>query len=367
MNPNFKSGKTYLRAYSMTEDKSILIKNIYYMLAYAFGTFKSGEYENIETEKFDNIHNLFAALLSKGIGKQLKQGLYREYLNQKEDLAVVRGKIDLTGSIKNLVSKKQVLTCEYDVLSENNLLNRIVKTTVFLLLKKADVEQKYKDTLKKEMLYFSNVDTIDLRTVRWSSIRFQRGNNSYRILIGICWLIIEGMLLTTDNGDYRLSSVINERPMHQLYEKFLLGFYAKECPQVKTSSSEISWALDDENRFLLPTMQSDVMLSKGNTVLIIDAKYYGRIMMQQFNVSKLRSAHLYQIFSYVKNKDAEFAEQNHSVSGMLLYASTREAIQPDCTYMMSGNKISVRTLDLNKDFSVISSYLKAIVEGHFGE
>lgn len=118
MNPNFKSGKTYLRAYSMTEDKSILIKNIYYMLAYAFGTFKSGEYENIETEKFDNIHNLFAALLSKGIGKQLKQGLYREYLNQKEDLAVVRGKIDLTGSIKNLVSKKQVLTCEYDVLSE---------------------------------------------------------------------------------------------------------------------------------------------------------------------------------------------------------------------------------------------------------
>ena len=74
-----------------------------------------------------------------------------------------------------------------------------------------------------------------------------------------------------------------------------------------------------------------------------------------------------ELFSYVKNKDAEFAEQNHSVSGMLLYASTSEAIQPDCTYMMSGNKISVCTLDLNKDFPVISSYLKAIVEEHFGK
>lgn len=76
---------------------------------------------------------------------------------------------------------------------------------------------------------------------------------------------------------------------------------------------------------------------------------------------------IYIKFFLIKNKDAEFAEQNHSVSGMLLYASTSEAIQPDCTYMMSGNKISVCTLDLNKDFSVISSYLKAIVEEHFGK
>lgn len=349
----------------MTEDKSILIKNIYYMLAYAFSAFNLGEYKDIETEKFENIHNLFAALLSKGIGKQLKQGLYREYLNQKEDLAVVRGKIDMTGSIKNLVSKKQVLTCEYDVLSENNLLNRIVKTTVFLLLKKADVEQKYKDTLKKEMLFFSNVDTIDLRTVRWSSIRFQRGNNSYRILIGICWLIIEGMLLTTENGDYRLSSVINERSMHQLYEKFLLGFFAKECPQVKTSSPEIRWALDDESHFLLPKMQSDIMLSKGNTVLIIDAKFYGKTIAHQFNSNSLHSANLYQIFTYVKNKDAEFTNNDYCVSGMLLYAATNEILQPDFTYMMSGNKISARTIDLNQDFSTISSKLKNIVYEHF--
>lgn len=34
------------------------------------------------------MHNLFAAILAKGIGRQLKQGLYREYLNRKEDVAV---------------------------------------------------------------------------------------------------------------------------------------------------------------------------------------------------------------------------------------------------------------------------------------
>jgi 5-methylcytosine-specific restriction enzyme subunit McrC len=50
---------------------------------------------------------------------------------------------------------------------------------------------------------------------------------------------------------------------------------------------------------------------------------------------------------------------------MLLYAATDEAIQPDNRYRMSGNQISVKTLDLNKNFSEISAQLNRIVEDHF--
>ena len=99
------------------------------MLSYAFTTLNQGGYEDVATEEFENIHNLFAAILAKGIGKQLKQGLYREYLNRKDDITVVRGKIDMPGTIRNRLSRKQVLTCEYDELSENNLFNQILKTT----------------------------------------------------------------------------------------------------------------------------------------------------------------------------------------------------------------------------------------------
>ena len=114
----------------MTKDKSIFIKNIYYMLSYAFTTLQQSDDDKIATEEFENMHNLFAAILSKGIGRQLKQGLYREYMNRKEDLPVMRGKIDMPGTIKNKIEKKQRLTCEFDELSENNLLNQILKTTV---------------------------------------------------------------------------------------------------------------------------------------------------------------------------------------------------------------------------------------------
>ena len=62
----------------MTKHNNHFIKNIYYMLSYAFTTLSQGGYENISTEEFSNIHNLFAAILAKGIGRQLKQGLFRE-------------------------------------------------------------------------------------------------------------------------------------------------------------------------------------------------------------------------------------------------------------------------------------------------
>ena len=349
----------------MIKDKSIFIKNIYYMLSYAFTTLNQGGYENVATEEFDTLHNLFAAILAKGIGRQLKQGLYREYLNRKEDVAVVRGKIDMPGTIQNRLARKRVLTCEYDELSENNLLNQILKTTVMILLRHAKVDTEYKTNLKREMLFFSNVDIIDPASIHWDSIRFQRNNNTYRMLVSLCQLVLEGMLLTTDDGEYRLATFIDEQRMSRLYEKFILEFYAKECPQVKATASQIPWALDDGIGTMLPIMQSDIMLSQGNKVLIIDAKYYTHTTQVQYDVHTLYSNNLYQIFTYVKNKDTEFGEKPHTVSGMLLYARTDETIQPDNVYQMSGNKISVKTLDLNLDFSTIAAQLNAIVEEHF--
>ncbi len=349
----------------MRKDKSIFIKNIYYMLSYAFTTLKQGGYEDVAAEKFENIHNLFAAILAKGIGRLLKQGLYREYLTHKEEAAVVRGKIDIPGTIRNRFARKCMLTCEYDELSENNFLNQILKTTVMILLRHARVDQKHKSDLKKEMLFFSHVDIINPVTIRWSAVRFQRNNHTYRMLISLCQLILEGMLQTTDAGEYKLASFIDEQRMSRLYEKFILEYYTKECPQVKAAASQIPWALDDGVGTLLPVMQSDIMLTQGSRVLIIDAKYYTHTMQTRYDAHTLHSNNLYQIFTYVKNKDIALGEEPHTVSGMLLYAATEEAVQPNHSYHMSGNKISVKTLDLNREFSDIAAQLKAIVEEHF--
>ena len=90
------------------------------MLAYAFQILKPERYENIDKTSFDNIHNMFASILAGGIGKQLKQGLYREYVEHRETVLTVRGKIDMPETVKNRIQHKRVISCEYDELSENN-------------------------------------------------------------------------------------------------------------------------------------------------------------------------------------------------------------------------------------------------------
>lgn len=337
------------------------------MLSYAFQTLNQENYRDVATESFDEMYNLLAAILAKGIGIQLKQGLYREYINSEENLSVMRGKINIGGTIKNRLVHERLLMCEFDELSENNILNQIIKTTVVLLLKNAKVQSNYKEDLKKKMLFFSNVDILDPKLIKWSLIRFHRHNHTYRMLLSICQLIIEGMLITTVSGEYRLASFIDEQRMCRLYEKFIFEYYKRHYPTLKVTSSQIPWFVDDGIRMMLPVMQSDIYLQRNNIVLIIDAKYYGHVTQVQYDTHTLHSNNLYQIFTYVKNKDYEFGDTEHTVSGLILYAKTEESIQPNNTYQMHGNQIRVSTLDLNLPFESIAEQLDEIVVSHFGD
>ncbi|MFC2662118.1 MAG: 5-methylcytosine-specific restriction endonuclease system specificity protein McrC [Eubacterium sp.] len=360
----------------MNKNVHIRIKNIYYMLCYAFTTLREDSYADIGKEQFDKIYDLFAAILAKGIGVQLKQGLYKEYVNHVEDLPVIHGKISMPGTIRNRMNQRMAVTCDFDELSVNNIMNQILKSTAYLLLRQKDVKEKYKAELKREMLLFSEVDKVDLRQVRWRDLQFQRNNRTYSLLIGICQMLAEGSLMTTERGEYHLASFIDDQRMCRLYEKFILEYYAQEYSWVNGFSSkalQIPWALDDGNGARLPVMQTDITLTYGNRMIIIDAKYYSRTMQNNYDTLTLHSGNLYQIFTYVKNqaeleKEKEKVQKGagHEVFGMLLYAKTDEEVVPDNVYQMSGNRISVKTLDLNQEFSRIAAQLDEIVKEYFG-
>jgi len=332
------------------------------MLSYAFSILKQSNIEKVSGETFDNIHNLFAAILGNGIGQQLKQGLYREYILKNDDLPVLRGKIDIPGTIKKRLCRTQKIACEFDELSENNIFNQILKTTVLLLIKNKNVAPKYKNDLKQKILFFSNVNVLDPRSINWSKICFQRNNHTYRLLISLCQFIMEGMLLNKENGEQKLASFIDEQHLSRLYEKFILEYYRKHYPELNANASQIPWAVDDDYRTMLPAMQSDITLSCGRKTLIIDAKYYGQNTQSQYDKHTIHSHNLYQIFTYVKNKTLQPGFTDHEISGLLLYARTTAAVQPDGDFSMSGNRISVKTLDLNQPFENIARQLDKTAE-----
>lgn len=342
----------------------IRIQNIYYMLAYAFQVLNEQGYKSIATEDFDNTAELCAAILSRGISTQIKRGLGKEYISETEALSALRGKIDISESIKTQAFQRRQLICSYDEFSVNSYMNRIIKSTVLLLLR-ADIAKSRKKELRKLLVYFDDVSVIDLHSVNWN-MQYNRNNQTYRMLISVCCLVVKGLLQTQADGSTKLMDFLDEQRMHRLYEKFILGFYRREYPQITANASQIPWQLDDDMNSMLPIMQTDIMLSYRDKTLIIDAKYYAHSMQIQYDRHTLHSGNMYQIFTYVKNKEIELTDKPHEVSGMLLYARTDEDVYPENEYHMSGNRIEVRTLNLDGDFSMIRSQLDGIAEKYLG-
>ena len=340
----------------------IRVRNLFHMLAYAFSALTEQGYRSVATEDFDNAAELCAAVLERGVSLQLKRGLGQEYVSRTEARSSLRGTIKVTESVKSQAIWRRQLVCSYDEFSVDTTMNRVIRATVALLVR-SDISRARKKSLKKLMVYFANVRDIDLHTVDWN-MRYDRNNRTYRMLMAVCWLVVKGLLQTQSDGATRMMDFFDEQRMCRLYEKFILEYYRREHPRLRASASFVEWALDDGMSEGLPAMRSDITLSAGGRVLIIDAKYYASTMQSNFNKRTVHSGNLYQIFAYVKNKQAalERVGERVEVSGMLLYAATDEEVQPDVTYRMSGNQIGVRTLDLDRPFEEIRAQLDGIAD-----
>lgn len=331
------------------------------MLAYAFRTLEADGYQAMSFETFEHVDDLLAAILALGIAGQIKRGLGRDYLTKQEPLSSPKGRLDIAETLKKRSFLKKRIDCEFDELSENIYFNRILKTAANFLLHSDSVRQEQKSELKKVLFFFHGVDVLRLHEIRWFRMKFHRNNATYKMLMHICYLVLEGFLPDTRDGTKK-SRRFKEEVLCQLYERFLLAYYKKEHPELRVSSPYITWAIDDGVTDLLPAMKTDITLDFAGRTLIIDAKFYKKTMQVRYDRQSVYSHNLYQIFSYVKNKDQD---NTGSVAGLLLYAKTDEEVTPDCSYRMSGNRIDVKTLDLNVEFPLVKCQLADIVNDVF--
>ena len=86
----------------------IPIENIYYMLSYYFKfDALNNKIKNIDNiENYDNIAELTAQILFRGVNILLKIGLSKEYILYSEPLSTLKGKIDISNSIKTMSMHK---------------------------------------------------------------------------------------------------------------------------------------------------------------------------------------------------------------------------------------------------------------------
>lgn len=332
------------------------------MLTYAFKELKHNNYEYIEGEYFDNIYDLFAEILSKGISYLLKQGLHKQYILKEDTIATLKGKLNLSGTIKERINQRVRLACEYDELTVNNIYNQILKTTIEILLSQPDVKKERRAELRKLMLFFVDVDAIKPSQIRWNMLRYDRNTRTYQMLHSLCYFILQNLLLSTDKGTTKLPQFSDEH-MNLLFQRFVLEYYKRHHPECKAMAKQIKWNFSEEvlnTSSILPIMQSDITLTLGDRTLIIDTKYYSKTLQENYGKDTIHSPNLFQIHTYVMNEDKQ---HKGNVDGMLLYAMTTANTQPNFKSSTNdGNIIMVKTLDLGQEFELIRSRLDSLIE-----
>ena len=119
--------------------------------------------------------------------------------------------------------------------------------------------------------------------------------------MNVCYLVITGLILSTDKGEVKLATFLDDRAMHSLYEKFILEYYRYHHPEYKANPDTIPWDIDDGMIEFLPAMVTDIALKYGGWTLIIDAKYYdpvleeGKIPSNQPGIESVTKQYLYQL------------------------------------------------------------------------
>lgn len=358
----------------------IPIQNVYYLLCYAWDKVPEAETVEVGREGLTELQDLFGHVLAEGVGRLIRRGLDRDYLSREEELAGVRGRLDLTGTLKRVLEPQARTVCEFDELRHDVLHNQILKTTLRNLLGLRWLDDDVRDRVGGVFRRLEGVSTIRLTRKHFGSVQLHRNNRYYEFLLDVCAIVHDNILIDEESGvahfrDFRA----DERQMGTVFEHFVFNFLSREQDEYRVSRPHIAWDVgraSDANLARLPTMRTDVVLQSSRRRIILDTKFYSEALKGRFEAKKVDSGHLYQIFAYVKNRQAEGrrrsdreegpwvdgireGERAPRWEGMLLYPVVDDAFA--FSYVLGGHPVQVRSIDLDQPWQGIHRDLLALV------
>lgn len=346
----------------MTSTPKIPIANLFYLYCYAWERFDTGKALAIGAETSPDLPNLLARVLLNGMHAIFSRGLDRTYQPIAEELATVRGHIELGASLRLQARNARRLQCTYDELSHDVLQNQILKATLKRLYALPNLEPRLASEVKRMLCRLPDISDIRLTKGSFARVQLHRNNAFYLLLMQIAQLIFENLLPTTEGAGYWFKDVLrDEREMARVFEAFVRNFYRLEQSHYRVEPLSIPWdatpvSVRAEDR--LPKMRVDVHLRAQDRQVIIDTKYYAEALQTYHTATSFRSGNLYQLFSYLKNHLPR-VPLGTQLDGMLLYPQVGKAF--DATYDMQGHNVRIVTVDLSSPWPEIAERLISLV------
>lgn len=341
----------------------IPIENIYYLLSYAWNKLEEKERVNVSVDDKTELLDLFAKILINGAKILLKRGIDRSYIDFTNEIAGVKGKVQISQTLKSNLLFKQRTICTFDTFSSNILTNQILVSTIYSLSRTKALDKDLKTELITLQRMFSGIELIQINNSLFSQIKLNRNNRFYGFLMNVCQIIYENTLPSEEQGSYKFTDFTrDENKMNQLFEAFIRNFYRIEQSKyniVKKETIDWQFICDEKDSYqFVPKMETDITLENNFQKIIIDAKYYRETMTINYDKERIKSNNLYQLFSYLLNQE-DNTPKTLNAKGILLYPTIEKDY--DLQYKYKTHTIEIRTINLNSNWKLISNRLKEII------
>ena len=340
------------------------VRNIYYLLCYAWDHIGEGETVDVGSDEFDGLVDLFAKVLNEGVARLVTRGLDRDYLTTHQDIRGVKGKLDLATTMKRNLLLNGKTHCAFDELSHDVPQNRILKATLRSLTLVTTLNPAEKQRTERLYRKLDAVSNVRLTANLFRTVRIHRNNRFYSFLLHLCRIIHENLLVNEEEGTAQFRDFReDEHQMGLVFQQFVKTFCKRET-DYRVSAPRLDWfgAEGSETDLRhLPGMQTDIMLRSPERTIIVDTKFYGNPLNTRCGRERVRSDHLYQIFAYVTNWAAAVPSHDPEPEGWLLYA----AVDGDFDYRFELVKRQIRacSIDLSREWREIETDLRELVDG----
>lgn len=214
---------------------NIPIQNIYYLLAYAWDLFRSGEELDVNESQCPDIHNLLAMLLGGGIRRLATQGMDKGYHEFTETTPRLRGRVEILASHRRMTHVSGRMICEFDELTADTLPNRILKTTCRRLMQgTSQLSKDNRKGIRHCLDLLADISDIRIESKTFHRVQLHRNNRHYRLLIHVCRLLHELFIPDQQSGSRRFRDILDEdMVMHRVFEAFVRQFASRHCPDAK--------------------------------------------------------------------------------------------------------------------------------------
>lgn len=193
-------------------------QHLVHMLAVALDlNIASGAMTELSWQR-ETLLEILIGLFARKLADEVRKGIPRHYLTHEDDLATLRGRLNVTRQFTTLIARPDKLACRYDDLSPDILLNQIMRATVDRLISVSTSGENQR-RLRELAFFYADIRSPPPSTLAWGSLILDRTNSRWRELVELARLLLGDRFQTTSTGTARGFSLTFD--MSRLFEAYV--------------------------------------------------------------------------------------------------------------------------------------------------